>query len=364
MTTSSPGTPPVSNGGALADLDYTTSSFNPCLTINYNMLADHLTTGTCPSPLSTTTCNNQEGAVALSPFINQTATNKATTNNGGGSQTPIAGAATTSATPSSGTGTSAPLSITITADGNPNDTTVPDLASTIIALLPSDPLSFNGNLPVVQTGGTLAQNATGPCDANHLSNCAVQVKDVTKLSNQQVTGNPGCDSGSGQPPSAQCVRITYSVAPNGFGPDNPACQVPGGCVTPAGLPNIFVTLAVSFNKDASVIVSNNLLTGAQYTSIDANGYASTSLFGPVFNNSGVQVGFTADSASPDLTTSNVLLTGSKFQNAAAVKFSSPPFNNRKLAQCTQPFTTVFVKVKDQLVPHTVCPDGNLPAGPD
>jgi hypothetical protein len=368
MTTSSPGTPPVSNGGALADLDYTTSSFNPCLTINYNMLADHLVIGTCPSPLSTTTCNNQEGAVALSPFINQTATNKATTNNGGGSQTPIAGAATTSATPSSGTGTPAPLSITITADGNPNDTNVPDLASTIIALPPSDPLSFNGNSPIIQTGGTLAAKAPpgSSCDATHLKNCAVQVTSVTKLTNQQVTGNPGCDSGTGQPPSSQCVRITYSVAPSQFGPDNPACQVPGGCVTPAGLPNIFVTLAVSFNKDATVIVSNNLLTGAQYTSIDANGYATTSLFGPVFNNSGIQVGFTADSAIPDLTTTNVLLPNlaSKFQNAAAVKFSSPPFNNRKLAQCTQPFTTVFVKVKGQLVPETVCPDGNLPDGPD
>jgi hypothetical protein len=371
MTTSSPGTPPVSNGGALADLDYTTSTFNPCPTMNYNMLADHLfagTRGTCPSPLSTTTCNNQVGAVALSPFINQTAANKATTNNGGGSQAPIAGAAMTSTTTPSGSGTPAPLSITITADGNPSDTNVPDLASTIIALPPSDPLGFNGNHPVTQIGGTdCLKDSTGHYIIP-VQQCAVTVTDVTKLTNQQVTGNPGCDSGTGQPPSAQCVRITYSVAPShGFGPDNPACQVPpsppGGCVTDAGSPGIFVILAVSFNKDAGVIISNNLLTGAQYTSIDANGYATTSLFGPVFNN-GIQVGFNADSANPDLTTTNVLLTGSKFQNASAVKFSSPPFNNRKLAQCTQPFATVYVKIKGQLVPQTVCPDGNLPDGPD
>jgi hypothetical protein len=329
--------------------------------MNYNMLADHLfagTTGTCPSPLSTTTCNNQVGAVALSPFINQTATNKATTNNGGGSQTPIAGAAMTSTTTPSGSGTPAPLSITITADGNPSDTDVPDLASTIIAIPPHDQLSFNGNSPVTQIGGTPI-NSNVTCDANDLQNCAVTVTSVTKLTNQQVTGNPGCDSGTGQPPSSQCIKITYSVAPNGFGPDNPACQS-GGCPSPG----IFVVLAVSFNKDASVIVSNNLLTGTQYTSIDANGYATTSLFGPVFNNSGIQVGFNADSANPDLTTTNVLLTGSTFQNASAVKFSSPPFNDRKLAQCTQPFATVYVKIKGQLVPHSVCPDGNLPDGPD
>src|SRR5262249_39381956 len=112
------------------------------------------------------------------------------------------------------------------------------------------------------------------------------------------------------------------------------------------------------------------------------GYATTSLFGPVLGLNGIPnpmctavgqiiggqtcqiVGFNADSAKPDLTTTNVLLTGSKFQNASAVKFSSPPFNNRKLAQCTQPFATVYVKIKGQLVPQTVCPDGNLPDGPD
>ena len=212
------------------------------------------------------------------------------------------------------------------------------------------------------------------CDANHLSNCAVTVASVKKLSNQQVTGNPGCDSGTGQPPSSQCFKITWSVAPtNGFGPDNPACQFPGNCVTPAGS-FISVILAVSFNKDQSVIISNNLLTGSQYTSIDARGvdaqghviegFATTSLFGPVFDNNGIQVGFNANSANPDLTTANALLNASSFQNAAAVKYGSPPFNNRKLAQCTPPFTTVFEKIKGQLVPVMECPDGNLPDGPD
>jgi hypothetical protein len=347
--------PPILNNGALYDLDYMTSSFNPCS--SYNMLADHLVPGTCTD---LTTCGNQEGAASLSPFINATAPSQA---NAGGGIGFAASLATQGTTTPSGSGTPAPLQITITADGNPNDTNVPDLASTIIAIPPSDQLSFNGNSPVTQIGGTpINPNVT--CDANDLQNCAVTVTSVTKLSNQQVTGNPGCDSGTGQPPSSQCIKITYSVAPtNGFGPDNPACQFPGNCVTPAGSSFISVILAVSFNKDQSVIISNNLLTGSQYTSIDANGYATTSLFGPVFNN-GIQVGFNANSANPDLTTANVLLTASTFQNAAAVKYGSPPFNNRKLAQCTPPFTTVFEKIKGQLVPVMECPDGNLPDGPD
>jgi hypothetical protein len=160
-----------------------------------------------------------------------------------------------------------------------------------------------------------------------------------KLSNQQVSGNPGCDSGTGQPPSSQCVKVTYSA---GF------------------RPGIFVVLAVSFNKDSGVISSQNLLAGAQYTTIDANGFATTALFGNAVPPNSPNGVFTADSGNPDLTTPNVLLTASTFQNASAVKFSSPPFNNRKLAQCTQPFITVGNGKKAQ----TVCPDGNLPAGPD
>jgi hypothetical protein len=380
--------PPILNNGALYDLDYMTSTFDPCLG-NYAMLADHLTPGTCPSPLDPTTCNNQEGAAALSPFINATAPSQA---NAGGGISFGPSLATQGTTTPSGSGTPAPLIITITADGNPNDTNVPDLASNIIAIPPNDQLSFNGNSPVTQIGGTpINPNVT--CDANHLSNCAVTVTSVTKLTNQQVTGNPGCDSGTGQPPSSQCIKITYSVAPtNGFGPDNPACQFPGNCVTPAGFPLISVVLAVSFNKDQSVIISNNLLTGSQYTSIDARGFdaqghviegfATTSLFGPVLGLNGTPdsrcmavgqmvgsltcqiVGFNANSANPDLTTANALLNAKTFQNAAAVKYGSPPFNNRKLAQCTPPFTTVFEKIKGQLVPVMECPDRNLPDGPD
>jgi hypothetical protein len=95
-TTTTP--PPVYNGGALFDLDYTSSIFNPCS--NYNLLADHLTLqpagapSACPSPLDPTTCFTQEGAAALSPFINKTLPN--TANAGGGAQ--FTSATTTSTT--------------------------------------------------------------------------------------------------------------------------------------------------------------------------------------------------------------------------------------------------------------------------
>jgi CheY-specific phosphatase CheX len=119
-------------------------------------------------------------------------------------------------------------------------------------------------------------------------------------------------------------------------------------------PGINVILAVSFNKDSGTIIAQNLLTGAQYTAIDNKGFATTSLFGPVRDINGNIVGFEANSQNPDLTTPNVLLDQSHFQNASAVKLG--PI----LSKCTPPYT--FVKAKGQLVP--VCPDGNLPAGPD
>jgi hypothetical protein len=338
VTTSTLSTPPpVYGGGALFDLDYTSSIFNPCS--SYNMLADHLTlqpTGAptaCPSPLDPTTCSTQEGAAALSPFINKTLPNIA--NAGGGVQS--ASATMTSTTSTSGT--PAPLIITISVGDAPNDGSVPDLASSILALPPNDPLSFSGTAVVTQIGGTPAINATGPCDATHLTNCAVQVTGVTKLSNQQVTGNPGCDSGTGQPPSSQCIKVDYSA---GFGPDNPAFN-------PANNPPLDVVLAVNFNKDAGTITTNNLLAGAQYTAIDSNGFATTTLFGNAANGF-----FTANSQIPDLTTPNVILTPINFQNASAVKLGPV------LSKCTPPYITV--KIKGQLVP--VCPDGNLPDGPD
>jgi hypothetical protein len=316
--------PPIYNNGALYDSDYTTS--NPCKGV---MLADHLTPGTCTN---LATCGNQEGAASLSPFINKTAPNNA---NAGGGNSFTASLAKQGTTTPSGTGTPAPLQITITASGDPNDPNVPDLASIIIAIPPSDQLSFNGNQPVSQIGGTpINPNVT--CDANDLQNCAVTVTSVTKLTNQQVTGNPGCDSGTGQPPSSQCIRVTFSA---GFAP------------------GINVVLAVSFNKDAGVIISNNLLTGAQYTSIDANGFATTTLFGPVVNN-GIQVGFNADSTNPDLATANVLLTASTFQNASAANPKIGP----KLAHCTPPYITVISKNGKQT--ETVCPDRNISDGPD
>jgi hypothetical protein len=328
--------PPILNNGALFDLDYTTSTFNPCNGAGA-MLADHLVLqpsgqpSACPSPLDPTTCSTQEGAAALSPFINKTAPN--TANAGGGSTSSLAASLAKQGTTSS-SGTPTPLSITITATGDPNDPNVPDLASTIIGLQASGPLSFSGNSPVTQTGGTPKPGLT--CDANHLKDCAVTLTSVVKLGNNSGTGNPNCDKTLIQPtPSAQCVELTYSA---GFRPGD------------------FIVLAVDFNKDSGTIISQNLLTGALYTSIDATGFATTTLFGPVFSNPPTNpptiVGFTANSGNPDLATANVLLNASTFQNASAVKLGN------KLAQCTPPYITVISKNGKQTT--TVCPDGNLP----
>jgi hypothetical protein len=153
-----------------------------------------------------------------------------------------------------------------------------------------------------------------------------------------MTGNPICDGSTGLQSSAQCTKWTY----NGFGP------------------GIFVKLALNFNKDATTIINNNLLTGAQYTAVDASvdaqgnvvpGFVTTVDFGDVVN--GV---FTADSRFPDFTKPNLLLNASTFQNASAVKLG------KKLAQCTPPYTTIVSKNgKTQTI---VCPDGNISGGPD
>lgn len=340
------GPPPVYTNGALFDLDLPTSS-NPCpALVGETPLADQLTlqsespTSVCSSPLDPTKCLTQQGAAALSPFINKILPN--TANAGGGqSSAPLAASAntTTTSTTSTSSSTPAPLQITIAVSGAPNDGN-PDLAESIIAIPPSDQLSFSGNQPVTQIGGT-------GCDPNNIpKGCAVTVTKVVKLSNQQVTGNPGCDSGTGQPPSSQCVAIFYSP---GFGSDNTAfsqSNIP---------PGISVELAVDFNKDATVILTNQLLSGTQYTAISNNGFATTSLFSTTPGTA------SANSQNPDLTTPNVLLQPESFQNASA---AHPPNGNRKLALCTPPFTTVFQKIKGQLVPELVCPDGNLPDGPD
>jgi len=117
-----------------------------------------------------------------------------------------------------------------------------------------------------------------------------------------------------------------------------------------------IVLAVSFNKDATTIINNHLLAGAQYSGIDANGVSTTSVFGDIANGF-----FTANTGFPDFTTPLVLTNQSKFQNVTAANlFKSNGKAGLKLAQCTQPWVTVTVKVKGQLVTETVCPDENLP----
>jgi hypothetical protein len=344
------------SGGSLYDLDYSGTPL--CVDASGHpigsMLADHLIPGSCTqAQLTAGTCLNQEGAASLSKFINKSATNQA----GGGTCTPFctaaaiaANSAKTSSGTSSSSGPPAPLILTIAATGDPNDPNVPDLFYNIIALLPNDQLSFNGNSPVTQVGGS---NCTFDSNNNVIlglhSTCDVQLTNVTKLTNQQVTGNPGCDAGTGRPPSSQCVKTTYT---KGF------------------RPNMNIVLAVSFNKDGALggtIIAQGLLAGAQFTTVDARGvdaqgnvipgFATTSLFEP-FGTPPNATGINVNSANPDLTTANVLLNASEFQNVNALP--PPKGVGPKLAQCTPPYYTV--KIKGKLV--TVCPGGNLPDGPD
>jgi len=121
-----------------------------------------------------------------------------------------------------------------------------------------------------------------------------------------------------------------------------------------------IVLAVSFNKDATTIIDNNYLAGVQYTGIDANGVATTSLFGNAANRV-----FTAETGFPDFATPIVLTNQSTFQNVTATKlFKSNGKAGLNLAQCTPPWTPVTVKINGKLVQtgEMVCPDGNLPDG--
>jgi hypothetical protein len=330
----SSGPPPILNNGALYDLDFITSGFNPCS--GGNLMADHLTPqpagapSACTSPLDST-CTTQEGAAGASPFINRTAPSSA--NAGAGTCAPFCTSAATTSTTSS-SGTNAPLVVTITASGTLLNN--PDLDFSIFALLPSGPLSFSGNNPITQIGGT-PKSPGLTCDANNLSNCAVTIASEVKLTNQSVTGNPICDGATGLQSSAQCVKLGYS---------------------PGFRPGMNIVLAVDFNKDATTIINNNLLAGAQYSGIDANGVSTTTDFGNAVNGF-----FTADTGHPDFTTPIVLTNQSKFQNVTAANlFKSNGNAGLKLAQCTQPWVTVTVKVKGQLVTETVCRDRNLPDG--
>ena len=116
-----------------------------------------------------------------------------------------------------------------------------------------------------------------------------------------------------------------------------------------------IVLAVSFNKDATTIINNNLLAGAQYSGIDANGVSTTTDFGNAVNGF-----FTADTGHPDFTTPIVLTNQSKFQNVNALP--PPKGVGLQLSKCTPPWKTVTVKIKGKLVTETVCPDENLPEG--
>jgi hypothetical protein len=314
--TTSTGTPPVYNGGALYDLDYNTLSFMPCGGAG-NMAADQLTPGSdCPSPLNMTTCSTQEGAAAISPFINLTLASTAAA--GGGMQASVAGSATNSNSTVAAQTANSSSGVPFEVDGVFGTGETGDSINSVIIALPDiSGITFSGSSPATQTGGV----------------GGVNIINQVRLNGNSGSGNSNCvKSINLAPPSVQCLQIFFSTGgPNG-----------GGNAFVAG---DSVTFNLALNKDPTTIINGNLLDGTQYTVITAAGYATTSLFGAAVN--GV---FSADSRNPDLTTPNQISTN--FVSAKVVSLG--PI----LSKCTPPYIVVGNGKKAQ----TLCPGGTLPEG--
>src|SRR5260370_16815053 len=222
MTTSSPGAPPVSNGGALFDLDYMTITFDPCMG-HYNAQADQLT-------------STQEGAAEISSFTNK---NVASTAIAGGGTCCLAGAATTSNSAVVGAqGTNSSSGFPFEVDGiSGTGETDATINSIIIALPNISGLSFSGSSPATQTGGV----------------GGVNIISQQRLNGNNGFGNPNCVKDINlAPPSVQCLLISFSTGgPNG-----------GGNAFVAG---DSVTFNLALNKDPATIIANNLLAGSHDT---------------------------------------------------------------------------------------------------
>jgi hypothetical protein len=274
-------------------------------------IADHLTSGSACTALDST-CTNQTGALRLSPFISKTLAGTATA--GGGAAAAVATSATTNS--STSTSTDVPFEV----DAAPGSGENGDSVNSIIIALPNiSGLSFSGSSPATQTGGV----------------GGVNIINQVRLNGNNGIGNPNCvKSINLSPPSVQCLQIFFST---------------GGARGNAFVAGDSVTFNLALNKDKTTIVQNNLLDGTQFTIITSTvntstAYATTSTLGPVDTN-GV---FHADSRFPDFTTPNQI--NPNFVNAAVVQLGPD------LSKCTPPYTGSG--------PHTQCPGGSLPQGPD
>jgi hypothetical protein len=267
--------------------------------------ADQLISGSACTDL--TTCNNQVGALSLSPLINKTLASTATA--GGGASAAVASSAKTSSNTSS---SDVPFEVDATSQTGENGDSI---NSIIIALPNISGLSFSGSSPATQMGGV----------------GGVNIINQVRLNGNNGIGNPNCvKSINLAPPSVQCLQIFFSTGgPNG-----------GGNAFVAG---DSVTFNLALNKDVGTIEQNNLLDGTQFTVITSTvntsvAYATTST-GSMKN--GV---FSVDSRFPDFSTPNQI--SPNFVNAAVVQLGPD------LSKCTPPYTGSG--------PHLQCPGGKLP----
>ena len=306
------------NGGVLFDLgdpSLVSTSLISCL-VPSTPIADYLTFGSACTDL--VTCNavqNQEGAMSLSPFINNTLAS--TANAGAGSQTAIAALATSASSGTSTSTTDVPFVVKAPPEtpGEHGDS----INSIIIALPNISGLSFSGSSPATQTG-------SGCIDSTQ-SGCVVTIINQVRLNGNNGIGNPNCvKSINLSPPSVQCLQIYFDQFTAGE----------------------FVTFNLALNKDNTTISQQDLLQGTQYTVITstantAAAYATTTTFGPLGAN-----GFSADSRRPDFTIPNQI--DPNFVSASVVRLGPD------LSKCTPPYTGSG--------PHQQCPGVSLPVGPD
>lgn len=267
-------------------------------------LVDQLNSGSACTTLST--CLNQMGALALSPFINKTLASTASA--GGGAPAAAVAGAATSSLPSN----VVPFEVDATAGTGGNGDSI---NSIIIALPNISGLTFNGSRPATQT-----------------SSGGVNIISQVRLNGNNGIGNPNCVKAIDlSPPSVQCLQIFFSTG----GPQG------GGSAFTNGAS---VTFNLALNKNPGPN-----LVGTQFTTITSTvntsaAFATTTTLGPQQPN-GV---FLADSRFPDLTIPNQI--NPNFKNAAVVQLGPD------LSKCTPPFFGSG--------PHQQCPGGSLPVGPD
>jgi hypothetical protein len=187
--------------------------------------------------------------------------------------------------------------------------------SIIIGLPNISGLTFSGDMPATQCGGT----------------GGVNIISQERLNGNTGIGNPNCTP-LNKVASFQCLEIFFST---------------GGAQGNAFVAGDSVKFNLALNKDfATVIAMNNLLNGTQFTPVIST--ANTSLAYSTTTTGSMTGGvFTADSRFPDFTAQNQV--SQNFVSEAVVQLG------KELSKCTPPYAGSGS--------HLQCPGGSLPTDP-